>query len=275
VLAGAALCVIAVAHYRSEVARVVAIAAAGRVAEQVARLGPGRRRDRRRRPGWRVDAAYLLLQPVLSAAGTMALVLVGALSLAWLPGLLLRPLVMAQPRALLVVELVVLSDLAGYWVHRASHEMPRLWRFHAVHHSSPRLDALAAFRVHPLDGVAIGVAVAFLVGAGFDAAGTVGAVVALQVVTGAWAHLDVRWRLRPLRRLVLTPAFHHWHHADGPAAGAGRNYGQLLPVWDLLFATFHLPADGYPDRYGTTDPVPPTFWAQLGHPFGPDRPVIR
>jgi sterol desaturase/sphingolipid hydroxylase (fatty acid hydroxylase superfamily) len=30
---------------------------------------------------------------------------------------------------------VLVADLAQYWTHRAYHEAPFLWRFHAVHHS--------------------------------------------------------------------------------------------------------------------------------------------
>ena len=31
---------------------------------------------------------------------------------------------------------VLVADIAEYWIHRALHKLPWLWRFHAVHHSS-------------------------------------------------------------------------------------------------------------------------------------------
>ena len=51
------------------------------------------------------------------------------------------------------LEAFVLSEVCGYWGHRASHEIPLLWRFHRVHHSAPELDWLAPNRRHPIDAV--------------------------------------------------------------------------------------------------------------------------
>ncbi|MGH6720332.1 MAG: sterol desaturase family protein, partial [Alphaproteobacteria bacterium] len=52
----------------------------------------------------------------------------------------------------LAADLVVL-DLLIYWWHRANHEVPFLWRFHAVHHSSEAMDWLASSRIHLVDAV--------------------------------------------------------------------------------------------------------------------------
>ncbi len=46
------------------------------------------------------------------------------------------------------VLILLLGDCIGYWMHRAFHR-GRLWRFHAVHHSSVDLDWLSAVRLHP------------------------------------------------------------------------------------------------------------------------------
>ena len=35
------------------------------------------------------------------------------------------------------------------------HQVPWLWNFHAIHHSSEHLDWLASFRVHPVDQVIV------------------------------------------------------------------------------------------------------------------------
>jgi sterol desaturase/sphingolipid hydroxylase (fatty acid hydroxylase superfamily) len=50
-----------------------------------------------------------------------------------------------QPRIAQGAELLVLSDLIGYWMHRLFHREP-LWKFHAIHHSSEELDWLSATR---------------------------------------------------------------------------------------------------------------------------------
>ena len=46
---------------------------------------------------------------------------------------------------------LVLAELWEYSFHRAMHEIPWLWRFHATHHSSPRLYWLNSVRFHPID----------------------------------------------------------------------------------------------------------------------------
>jgi sterol desaturase/sphingolipid hydroxylase (fatty acid hydroxylase superfamily) len=69
----------------------------------------------------------------------------------------------------------------------------------------------------------------------------------------------------------VTPQFHHWHHSkDKPAIDT--NYAVHMPVWDLLFRSFHLPKDHWPKEYGTVHPLPATLVGQLAYPFGRDKP---
>jgi len=49
-------------------------------------------------------------------------------------------------------------------------------------------------------------------------------------------------------RVVVSPEFHHWHHAADVAAH-NRDYGTILSVWDRLFGTAHEPG-GFPGGYG-------------------------
>ena len=35
---------------------------------------------------------------------------------------------------------ILVADLSQYWTHRAYHEIPFLWKFHAVHHSAKSMD---------------------------------------------------------------------------------------------------------------------------------------
>src|SRR5581483_10231011 len=48
------------------------------------------------------------------------------------------------------VVMLAIADFIGYWMHRWFHGR-RLWRFHAVHHSSVDLDWLSAVRLHPVN----------------------------------------------------------------------------------------------------------------------------
>lgn len=47
----------------------------------------------------------------------------------------------------------VIAETGFYRGHRLSHELPWLWRFHALHHSTERMHYLANTRSHPVDMV--------------------------------------------------------------------------------------------------------------------------
>lgn len=224
-----------------------------------------RHRQPLRRPGLGTDIAYGLAAPALAVVTTTVAVVVGVGSLAWLPGLALRPLVGALPPVARTVLGVLLFDLTIYWVHRWSHEVPFLWRFHAVHHSTRHLDWVSGLRTHPVDGALLAPPIVLLLAAGFSPA-VPGALAVVQVVTGLFLHANVRWRWRPLHRLVITPEFHHWHHADEDGA-RDTNYSVLLPVWDQLFGTYRMPADRRPSRYGIAEPMPTGLVHQLRYPL--------
>src|SRR5207302_10436670 len=51
----------------------------------------------------------------------------------------------ALPFWLQVVLYLVISDFLLYWIHRIFHG-PRMWKYHAVHHSSEHVDWVSAAR---------------------------------------------------------------------------------------------------------------------------------
>src|SRR5438105_6459036 len=112
-------------------------------------LWPEQRGQRKWRAGSFSDLLYLFLDSVVRRIGGLAIVVVAvALVIAHVT----RPSIAAQqPQWLQVVEILVLGDVINYWLHRAFHMSKRLWPFHAVHHSSPVLDWVAAARQHPID----------------------------------------------------------------------------------------------------------------------------
>ena len=229
------------------------------------KMFPRHRGQRIRRPLAALDVRYALVNPLLNVVGITFAVAVALVSLAWLPGLALRPLVSMLPGWATITLAVVLFDMLTYWGHRWMHEVPQLWRFHAIHHSTEHLDWISGFRLHPLDGIVIAPPAVFLLVAGIEPE-VVGALAVLQVAVGLFLHANVRWRLRPLHRLVATPEFHHWHHANEPDAHC-TNYSGLFPIWDQVFGTYSMPRTKRPVRYGVDDPVPPTMRGQLMFPF--------
>lgn len=237
------------------------------------KLFPRHRGQRVRRPLALLDIRWALMTTLSSVAALAVGIVIGLLSLAWVPGLALRPLVSLLPAWLLPFVGIAMFDMAVYWAHRWSHEVPFLWRFHAVHHSTEHLDWISGFRAHPLDGAIVAPPAVFLLAAGFDSTLT-GALAVVQFLTGLFLHANVRWRLRPLHRLVITPEFHHWHHSYEPEAH-NSNYSVFLPVWDTLFGTYYMPRNKRPVRYGVAEPVPTTMRGQLAYPFRGMRPLRR
>jgi sterol desaturase/sphingolipid hydroxylase (fatty acid hydroxylase superfamily) len=167
----------------------------------------------------------------------------------------------------------VVADLGFYWGHRWAHEIPLLWRFHAVHHDPRHVYFLVSARAHPIDNAFIrmcGLIPIYILGLGAPQSvqGTMIATLLMLLVTfwGFFIHANVRWRFGPLEWLIATPAFHLWHHTlSGPH---DRNFASMLPCWDWLFGTSYLPNE-LPNDYGINDPLPPSVLAQMVHPFAP------
>ena len=85
-------------------------------------------------------------------------------------------------------------------------------------------------------------------------------------------HANVRIRYGPLRWVIVSPEFHHWHHSAEREA-YDSNYANILACWDVLLGTVHLPAGRRPLRYGVEDHVPAGFVNRFFHPFRrADRP---
>ncbi|MFO0958524.1 MAG: sterol desaturase family protein [Isosphaeraceae bacterium] len=168
---------------------------------------------------------------------------------------------------------LVAGEIGYYWAHRFSHEIPFLWRFHAIHHSAEEVDFLTNSRAHPVDMVFsrfCGILPLYVLGLGgpLNLEGSVVpiAVTLFGTLWGFFIHANVKWRFGPLEWLISTPAFHHWHHTkSGPI---NRNYSSTLPWLDKLFGTLYLP-NQFPDDYGIKGPMPDHLIDQLVHPLFP------
>jgi sterol desaturase/sphingolipid hydroxylase (fatty acid hydroxylase superfamily) len=76
----------------------------------------------------------------------------------------------------------------------------------------------------------------------------------------------VRLNFGPLRWLIASPEFHHWHHANQREA-YNTNYAGQLSILDKLFGTMYMPKGQIPEKYGVDDPVPNTYILHLLYPF--------
>jgi sterol desaturase/sphingolipid hydroxylase (fatty acid hydroxylase superfamily) len=129
------------------------------------------------------------------------------------------------------------AELLAYALHRCMHEVPWLWRFHALHHAPRHLDWLKTWRQHPLDLLLHTLVVALpglLLGASLS---SLPSLVLLRRVYTALLHANLSVRWGPLAHLVATPDFHHAHHALDWQGRRG-NYAGTFPWLDRLFGTF-------------------------------------
>jgi sterol desaturase/sphingolipid hydroxylase (fatty acid hydroxylase superfamily) len=184
-----------------------------------------------------------------------------------------RRAVASQPAVLQFLEIMVLTDLVQYWVHRAFHRIPFLWKFHSIHHSTQVMDWLASGRMHVLEIVCLrGFTVIPMYILGF-AEPALYAYLIFVYLLSSMVHSNLRLKFGFLERWLVTPRYHHWHHGIEREA-IDVNFAVHFPFLDMLFGTFHLPADGrWPSGYGIDNhPVPRGFIRQFFYPFVRSRP---
>lgn len=162
------------------------------------------------------------------------------------------------------VLLYLLADGINYWIHRAVHRWPLLWRIsgHGVHHSFHDLNAHHAVLTHPLELFFLAVPMA-LAAALFGVEGqVVGAAALLIASIATLAHANLALDTPGLRWLVTQPVHHRLHHSQ---VGEERetNYACTAILWDRLFGTF----DGRVAERTGLDPEPPTLTEHLLRPF--------
>lgn len=178
----------------------------------------------------------------------------------------LSPAIRSQPGWLQFVEILLIAEFAFYGYHRLSHAVPTLWRFHAVHHSSEKLDWIAGNRVHPVDQILLATtytAVPLLLGFSPEPLLVYGFVYRWHV---EFLHSNVRINLGPLKWLIASPQYHHWHHADEEEA-YDRNFGAQLLIFDWLFGTLNMHGEAMPRKYGLSEPIPRDYLGQMLYPF--------
>jgi sterol desaturase/sphingolipid hydroxylase (fatty acid hydroxylase superfamily) len=156
---------------------------------------------------------------------------------------------------------IVVGEIGAYWGHRCMHQIPFLWRFHAVHHSAEELDWLVNTRAHPLDMVftrACGLMPIYALGLAQPTGLSDSVAMSYALFGTLWSfviHANVRWRFGLIEQVISTPAFHHWHHTkDGPTY-IDKNYAAIFPWVDRVFGTFYLPKEQWPHSYGVDQPV--------------------
>ena len=180
----------------------------------------------------------------------------------------------ALPTWAAIALTVVWLDFATYVAHVAMHHSLLLWRFHRVHHSDNAVDVTTSIRQHPGETfIRFAFLAVFAAPLGVSA-GLFALYRGLSALNALFEHANLRVprRLDALASLaVVTPLMHKVHHSREPSE-TDSNYGNLLTLFDRVFATFTPSERGLRIHYGLAeydDPASQTTSALLRTPFEP------
>ncbi len=136
---------------------------------------------------------------------------------------------------------VALYDITAYWIHRGTHKIPLLWRFHRVHHSDTSMDSSTVFRFHPIELILV-----------FGIGNILTAVIfGTDVFTMALyyfvlylfffiEHANLRypaWLNTTFGLIFVMPDHHRVHHQQDQFY-TDANYADIFILWDRIFGTF-------------------------------------
>lgn len=218
------------------------------------------------RKNWSLDSCYALISPFIISASIVFVIVLASLVIDPILPARIKEMIASQHMIIQIVEIIIIADIGYYFVHRMFHEIPALWKLHAIHHSIEEMDWLAAHRVHPIDQILTrGLSLIIPFTFGFSAAA-----IAMFFILSGWhsylKHSNINIRFGPLRWILVSPTYHHWHHANEEHA-FDKNYAGQLPIIDIVFGTAIMTETSGPTYYGTDTSVPKGYIGQLLLPF--------
>lgn len=156
-----------------------------------------------------------------------------------------------------VILALLIMDFIWYWIHRYSHESnSRLgqwfWKMHLAHHLPQQVYVLMHAVAHPLNTViarSIFSLPLYFLGFPVEAVFVTNLIVGLQATI---SHFNVDLRAGWINYLLVGTELHRYHHSANPKEG--KNYGSVVPIWDMLFGTFYYRPKELPQQLGVTQP---------------------
>ena len=218
------------------------------------------------RPGWQTDFTHFIVNHFIVG---LVLLIVNFLIHRFFGWAAYEPLqkgIAGLPFLAQLFLILLAADFVQYWTHRAYHEVPFLWRFHAIHHSAKYMDWMAGSRLHMFELIATRVSVLgiiYVLGFSKSVMDIYIIIVGFQAVFNhANVKLPPAFGRAPLKYLIVTPDFHHWHHSSEQEA-LDRNYAAHFAFIDYAFGTAVKSDRRFPEKYGVLgDYMPEGFLKQ-------------
>ena len=171
------------------------------------------------------------------------------------------------PVVVQVAIMLLAADFMRYWLHRAFHRHPLMWRLHAVHHSPPQLYTINVGRFHPVEKSIQYVFDTLPFALLAVSQEVLAAYFVFYALNGFFQHSNCRVYLGPLNYIVAGPELHRWHHSRR-AREMNSNFSNNLIVWDTLFRTRFLPNELDVETIGLRNRrYPLGFLVQMRSPF--------
>ena len=154
-----------------------------------------------------------------------------------------EPGLLALPGVVGAILGVIIGDFFYYWMHRAEHHFPLLWRFHSIHHSVDKMGAGAGY--HHIGQVMFD-AILYLLPMSFFIGGKyAGWIASILAIHGYYLHSTAGFNFGPLSRIFVDNRVHRLHHSK---VNLHCNFGVTTIIWDRLFGTARIPKRGeWPD----------------------------
>jgi len=216
---------------------------------------------------WQTDLSYFAINYLLVSIILLVSLNIAPVFFGWAVSDTFQSIVKSWPIPVQFIAVIFIADLAQYTIHRAYHKIPFLWKFHAIHHSAKSLDWLASSRIHFFEILITRSSIflpLYLLGFSQEA---LAGYIALFHFQAVFIHANFGINFGFLNYILTTPQYHHWHHSDKEEA-KDINYAINLPIIDMIFGTFYLPKDAWPETYGVQgNPVPGGIIKQQLYPF--------
>jgi sterol desaturase/sphingolipid hydroxylase (fatty acid hydroxylase superfamily) len=162
---------------------------------------------------------------------------------------------------------IAASDFFNYWLHRLQHASRWLWAEHELHHSDEHVNVTTSWRHHWLDTVLFPL---FVVTPSLllfsPAIGTVTGLIMFAKVMFYFVHLNYPMRFGWFTRVLSSPQSHRIHHSTVPEH-MNKNFATILPLWDILFGTYHHPKEHEWPSTGVTGVTVTSLWQAIVLPF--------